>query len=165
MSPPLRLAPDGLDTLAALIVLHGAPGPLSPALAAAVAAHAPDARSTAVDQLTTACARRRHLGPSPAGRSRAPAARFARRQVRRWRVQQGGAALDPARLARAGRRARRKGAGWPEASDLELGTWLAFWASDDPAQRHDLLAHLAVDAARAVMAHPLTPDTLSRLWR
>lgn len=162
MSPPIRLAPDGLDALAALIAARGAPAPLSPALAALVAARPTD---QPLERLAAACARRQHLGAPASSTGRAPAARFARRQHRRWRVRQSDALPTEGRLIRAGRRAARHGLGWPGATPGELGAWLAFWATDDPGLRHDLLASLSLAAARQICAQPLAADQAQRAWR
>lgn len=162
MRPPIPLPPDGCATLAALIALRGPLGPISDALAATLAATPSDRPA---ERLAEACARRRHLGPPAPTPGRAPAARFCRRHHRRWRVQQSAASVDPARLARAGRRALRRDLGWADAAPEPIGAWLAFWAEDDPAIRWDLLASQPLSDARQIVATPVDRATAQRFWR
>lgn len=160
MPPPIRLAPDGALALAALIDLFGQPAPISPGLAAELS----PVDDSPVQTLARLMARRRQHGPPAAATGRSPAARFLRRQHRRWRITQGTvpAAAD---LARAGRRAIRRGLGWPDADPFVVGCWIAFWAQNDPALRRDLLALQTVAVARRIMTTPLLAQDAQRFWR
>lgn len=160
MTPPLRIAPDGATALTALIELLGQPGPLSPQLQTAL----PPPDGAPIATLSRLMAQRQQHGLQAPSAGRSPAARFMRRQHRRWRITQG-ASIDRDALARAGRRARRRGIDWPDVAPWFIGCWIAFWASDDAALRRDLLACLPLAAARSITRHPLDADTARRFWR
>lgn len=169
MTPPLLIAPDGARALAALLAGDAddalRTGPLTPALAALIA-EAKDAGGSQAALAAVYTRRRQHLPSTIAGR--APAARFLRRHFRRWRVTQ---SMDftehfPAEsLARAGRRAQRRGVGWPEADALSVGAWHAFWAITDARQRRDLLALLPLTDAQRIAQTPLDRVDAQRFWR
>lgn len=165
MRLPLRIAPDGAQALAALIA-RGTPAPLSPAFAAVIA------QANTVDDvaatLAAVYARRRQHGAPSTITGRSLAARFVRRQHRRWRVTQASdfkARFTLEALERAGRRALRRDAGWPQATALALGVWHAVWAIEDPRDRRDLLALLPIADARRVAQTPLEIDQARRFWR
>ncbi|MGK0360792.1 MAG: hypothetical protein ACI9U2_003106 [Bradymonadia bacterium] len=165
MTPPILIAPDGAQALAALIQA-GSPAPLTPALAALVARSAAPDEPIAV--LAAVYARRRqHCAPASSG-GRAPAARFMRRQHRRWRVTQSADFTERfsiEALERAGRRAQRRDAGWPQATALAAGVWHAFWAIEHVRDRRDLLAMLPVVDARRVAQTPIEQAQARRYWR